>query len=151
MSVMQEDPVRMWRPSGEERVLLMAGATSQYGMDPRGEYVFGIVDGENPMHSRRGRERRLVRPGQLVAWDPSAPHEGSAVDRRPWTSRLMVIEVADLKALAHDPESNSLADVLFPEPVLDDPLLTAGFTQLFQAFDSASTRLERDERLAEWL
>jgi AraC-like DNA-binding protein len=148
---MQEDPVRMWRPSGEERVLLMAGPTSQYGMDPRGEYVFGIVDGNNPMRSRRGRERRLVQPGQLVAWDPSATHEGSAVEREPWTSRLMVIEVADLEALSHDPDSNSLADVHFPVPVLDDRLLAAGFNDLFQAFDSASTQLERDERLAEWL
>lgn len=148
---MQEDPVRMWRPSGEERVLLMAGPTSQYRIDPRGEYVFGILDGENPMRSRRGRERRLVQPGQLVAWDPSAAHEGSAVEGHPWTSRLMVVEVADLTALSHDPESNSLADVVFPEPVLDDPLLAASFKDLFQAFESASTQLERNERLAEWL
>jgi|tagenome__1003787_1003787.scaffolds.fasta_scaffold20785275_3 AraC-like DNA-binding protein len=141
----------MWRPSGEERVLLMAGPTTQYRMDPRGEYVFGIVEGKNPMRSRRGRERWLVQPGQLVAWDPSAAHEGSAVEGDPWTSRLMVVEVADLGALSHDPESNSLADVVFPEPVLDDPLLAASLKDLFEAFESASTQLERDERLAEWL
>ena len=69
------------------------------------------------MRSLRGRERRLVRPGQLVAWDPSQPHAGGAVDGRPWASRLMVVEVADLAALADDPERDPLADVVFPEPV----------------------------------
>jgi hypothetical protein len=33
---------------------------------------------------------------QLVAWDPSGARAGSAVDNRPWSSRLMVIGVADL-------------------------------------------------------
>jgi len=147
---MATEPVRMWRAPGEERVLLMAGRTTRYAMEPRGEYVFGIV-GEQPMRSRRGRERRLVRPGQLVAWDPSQPHAGSAVDDRPWSSRLVVIEVADLDALADDPESDPLADVEFPEPVLSDTDLAAGFLRLHAALESTSTRLERDERLAEWL
>lgn len=46
----------------------MAGRTTHYAMEPRGEYVFGIV-GEQPM--------RLVPPGQLVAWDPSHAHAGA--------------------------------------------------------------------------
>ena len=71
----------MWRPADEDRVLLMAGRTTRYAMEPRGEYVFGIVAGR-PMRSRRGGERRLVRPGQLVAWDPSNAHAGAAVDAR---------------------------------------------------------------------
>src|SRR6188472_4274696 len=105
---MASEQVRMWRPAGHDRVLLMAGRTTRYAIEPRGEYVFGVVD-EQPMRSSRGRERRVVRPGQLVAWDPSHAHAGSTVDGRPWASRLMVIEVADLAALADDPEGNLLA------------------------------------------
>jgi hypothetical protein len=120
------EQVRMWRPADEERVLLMAGRTTSYTMEPRGEYVFGIVAGA-PMGSRRGRERRLVRPGQLVAWDPSSAHSGTTVSGQPWTSRLMVLEVADLDALATDAETDSLVDVAFPDPVLSDPELAAGF------------------------
>ena len=119
-------------------------------MEPRGEYVFGIV-GEQPMRSRRGRERCLVRPGQLVAWDPSHAHAGSAVDERAWKSRLVVIEVADLAALADDPESDPLADVLFPHPVLSDTALARSFLRLHAALESLCTRLEQDERIAEWL
>jgi AraC-like DNA-binding protein len=147
---MPTEAVRMWRAPGDERVLLMSGRTTRYAMDPRGEYVFGIV-AEQPMRSRRGRERRLVRPGQFVAWDPSHAHAGSAVDGRPWASRLVVIEVADLAALANDPESDPLADVAFPDPVLSDTALVEGFLRLHAALESPSTRLERDERLAEWL
>ena len=110
----------MWRPADEDRVLLMAGQTTRYAIEPRGEYVFGVVTGQ-PMRSRRGHERRVVLPGQLVAWDPSSAHAGVAVDARPWTARLMVVEAADLAALAGDEEISVLADVAFPEPVIPDP------------------------------
>src|SRR5882757_7808061 len=104
---MESERVRIWRPAEETRVLLMAGRTASYAIEPRGEYVFGVVAGA-AMRSRRGRERRLVGPGQLVAWDPSSAHAGSAVDGQPWSARLMVIEVADLAAFANDEESDRL-------------------------------------------
>jgi AraC-like DNA-binding protein len=147
---MAVDRVRMWRPAGEDRVLLMAGRTTRYAIDPRGEYVFGIVAGQ-PMRSRRGRERRLVEPGRLVAWDPSGAHAGAAVGGRPWSSRLMVVEVGDLAALAGDEESALLVDVAFAEPVLSDPELAHSFLRLHAALETSATRLECDQRLTEWL
>lgn len=140
----------MWRSPDEDRVLLMAGQTTQYAIEPRGDYVFGIVAGR-PMRSRRGRERRLVRPGQLVAWDPSAAHAGAAIDHQPWSSRLIVVEVADLAALAGDDEISLLVDVTFPEPVISDPDLASSFLRLHIGLETPTSRLERDERLAEWL
>jgi AraC-like DNA-binding protein len=147
---MATEQVRMWRPADEGRVLLMAGHTTHYAVEPRGEYVFGIV-ASRPMRSRRGRERRLVRPGQLVAWDPSNAHSGTAFDAQPWSSRLIVVEVADLADLAGDQESNLLADINFPEPVVSDPELASDFLRLHTALETPITRLERDEQLAEWL
>lgn len=147
---MGTDQVRMWRPAETDRVLLMAGKTSSYAIDPRGEYVFGIV-AEQPMLSRRGRERRLVQPGQLVAWDPSCAHAGSVIDGRPWTARLIVIEVSDLTTLAGDEESALPGDLLFPEPVQSDPELAREFVWMHAAFEVPSMRLERDLRLVEWL
>lgn len=140
----------MWRAPTEDRVLLMAGQTTHYAIEPRGEYVFGVVTGQ-AMRSRRGRERRVVLPGQLVAWDPSSAHAGAAAGAQPWTARLMVVEVADLAALAGDDELGVLADVAFPEPVISDPWLAGDFLALHTALETPATRLERDERLAEWL
>lgn len=141
----------MWRAASEDRVLLMAGHTTGYAVEPRGEYVFGIVAG-HPMRSRRGRERRLVQPGQLVAWDPSHAHAGIAVEDQPWTSRLIVVEVAHLADLAADQDNALLGDVTFPEPVLSDPGLARDFLRMHTAFETpTATRLERDQRLAEWL
>jgi AraC-like DNA-binding protein len=131
-------------------VLLMAGRTTSYEVEPRGEYVFGVVAGR-PMRSRRQRERRLVRPGRLVAWDPSGAHSGVAVDGQPWFSRLMVLEVADLAAIADDEESLPTGDVVFPDPIVSDPDLVRDFVALHRLLETPSTRLERDERLAEWL
>jgi AraC-like DNA-binding protein len=147
---MGPEQVRMWRPAGEDRVLLMAGKTAHYAIEPRGEYVFGVVT-RQPMRSRRRREHRLVLPGQLVAWDPSSAHTGAALDARPWTARLMVVEVAGLAQIAGDEEVNVLADVAFPDPVICDPQLASDFLALHTALETPATRLERDGRLAEWL
>jgi hypothetical protein len=49
----------MWRARDAAHVLLMAGRTTQYAIEPRGEYIFGIVAAA-PMMSRRGSERRLI-------------------------------------------------------------------------------------------
>jgi AraC-like DNA-binding protein len=144
------EQVRMWRPVDQDRVLLIAGQTTGYTMEPRGEYVFGVLAG-HPMRSRRGRERRLVRPGQLVAWDPSNTHAGATVDAQPWSSRLMIVEVGTLGDLAEDGESNPLTNVAFPEPVLTDAGLVRDFLRLHRALEAPTTRLERDEQLGEWL
>jgi AraC-like DNA-binding protein len=144
------EQVRMWRAPDEDRVLLMAGRTTGYAVEPRGDYVFGLVDGA-PMRSRRGGELRLVEPGQVVAWDPSAAHAGAAVDGRPWFSRLIVVSAGDLAALAGDGESGLPADLVFGDPVLTDPGLARGFRRMHRAFQEPRPRLARDELLAGWL
>jgi AraC-like DNA-binding protein len=147
---MATEKVRMWRPADEDRVLLMAGQTTRYAVDPRGEYVFGIVTGK-PMRSCRGRERRVVAPGEVVAWDPSDRHSGTAFDGQPWSARLIVVDIADLTDLAGSEEAGSPSDVLFPEPVIRDPELARAFIQVHIALERTTARLERDERLATWL
>ena len=42
----------MWRPADEDRVLLMAGQTTHYAIEPRGEYVIGVVT-RQPMRPAR--------------------------------------------------------------------------------------------------
>jgi AraC-like DNA-binding protein len=145
-----DEHVRIWRPAGEERVLLMAGRTRGYAVEPRGDYVFGIVEGQ-PMRSRRGRERRIVQPGQLVAWDPSAAHTGSSATAAPWSSRLMIVDTTGLARLAGDQEDELERDIDFPDPVLSDSELSGSFLRMHLALDSGSTLLERDVRLTGWL
>src|SRR4051812_6166329 len=139
---MATEQVRMLRPADEDRILLMTGHTTQYAIEPRGEYVFGIVAGQ-PMRSHRRREQRLVRPRQLVAWDPSHAHSGTSANGQPWSSRLMIVEVAGLAALAGDEETDILANVAFPTPVVSDPELAAEFVRVHTALERPTTRLER--------
>jgi AraC-like DNA-binding protein len=140
----------MWRADPADRVLLMAGRTDHYAIEPRGEYVFGVVI-RNPMLAVRGLQRRLVQPGQLVAWDPSHRHAGTGLHGRPWTCRLVVVEAADLASIGGDTELDALTDVAFPEPVLSQPDLAREFLAMHAAFATPTTRLERDHLLAEWL
>lgn len=137
----------MWRA---DSVLLMAGHTTGYAIEPRAEYVFGITT-DQLMQARRGRDRWLVTPGQVLAWDPSAAHGGTAVDDRPWSARLMIIDGQTLAALTGDQDSRPPAALTFPDPVLSDPHLADTFLRMHAALDTPTTRLERDERLAHWL
>jgi AraC-like DNA-binding protein len=127
----------------------MAGGTDRYAIEPRGEYVFGHISA-GAMRSRRGRERRLVGPGSLVAWDPSAPHSGVAVEGGLWFSRLIVVEAQGLEELAGG-DSSQMGEPVFPEPIVSDPELIAGFRRMHAALDGPGTRLETDELLATWL
>lgn len=150
---MTTETVRTWRPPDEPRVLMMAGQTTHYAIEPRAEYVFGVVT-EQPMRVRRGRQHLLVAPGQLVAWDPSTAHTGSSVNDRAWSSRLVIVESGDLSAIAADQDSDPLSGATFPDPVLTDPDLIHSFLHLHTALDPArppATRLQRDIELAEWL
>lgn len=148
---MAQESVRIWRPEHASAVLLMAGQTTAYTVDPRDEYVFGIVSGR-PMLARRGRTRHRVLPGQAVAWDPTDRHAGHALHGQPWTARLMVIDAAELSRLAGDHEDERPpSGVMFPEPVIGDPRLTVGFRRLHHALERSGTRLEHDEQLGGWL
>jgi AraC-like DNA-binding protein len=147
---MADEIVRIWRPTTADAALFMEGQTTAYAVDPRDEYVFGIVTGR-PMLARRGNTRHLVVPGQAVAWDPTRRHTGRALDGRPWDARLMIIDAAELNRLAGDHDDDRpLSEVLFPDPVIRDPRLTAAFHRLHRTA-SMSTRLEHDELLSSWL
>jgi AraC-like DNA-binding protein len=128
----------------------MARRTSSYAIEPRGEYVFGVVS-EQPMQSQRGLQRRVVQPGQVVAWDPSGAHSGTGVDGHAWASRLIIVEVGDLAHLGGDHDADLPVDLEFPDPVITDAKLAQRFVQLHIALESVTTRLEQDERLAGWL
>lgn len=144
--VLQES-VRIWRA---DSVLLMAGHTTGYAIEPRTEYVFGTIT-DQPMRVRCGSDRWLVTPGQVVAWDPSGSHAGTAIDDRPWSARLMIIDGDAMAAFIADQDRDRPADISFPEPVLSDPHLASPFRRLHAALDTPTTRLERDERLAHWI
>src|SRR6187551_335620 len=103
----------------------MAGQTTHNAVEPRGEYVFGVITAR-PMQSRRGAERRVVQPGQLLVWDTSHGHTGSSADGQPWDARLMVVDFAGLRTLVDDEETAALVNVAFPEPVPDVPTAHAG-------------------------
>jgi AraC-like DNA-binding protein len=124
--------VRMWRHEG---VLLMHGASTGYAAEPRGEYFVGVIE-RGAMRARRGSRSYDAGPGDLCAWDPSAPHRGAGE----WTARLMVLE---------DP--GPLAGREFPRPILRDAALSARFAYAHAALCGEAPALARDVVLADCL
>jgi AraC-like DNA-binding protein len=140
----------MWRPEGpSSRVLLMRGWTSAYAVEPNGEYFVGAIGGRR-MVARRGGTRHVVRPGELVAWDPSAAHRGGPGDGGPWLGHLLVIELAALREVLRDGDPLP-ADLEFRSPVIADRALAADFVRLHGALARPASALEHDSRLTAWL
>jgi AraC-like DNA-binding protein len=135
------DLVRAWRAPEKGPFLWMRGATTSYRADPVGEYIIGIAGGR-AYHLRRGRSSRLVRPGQLVVLDPSAPHSGSPAERGAWAGRLLVIELPGLRA-ALSSEDIPLAGLAFPDPVIGDGQLAGRFLALHHGSECQASALER--------
>jgi AraC-like DNA-binding protein len=143
------ETVRMWRPEGYERLLLMHGRTSAYAVDPSGEYVVGVI-ARGAMRMDRGGRRHVARAGDVVVCDPSHAHRGVALQASEWACRLMVIELSTLAAQLDDAEERiPLPDCA--DPVIRDRRLAAGFERLHRALEGAAPKLERDALLAEWL
>ena len=143
------EEVRAWRVPEYDRILFMHGTTTQYSVAPRGEYVIGVAH-RRSFKAARGRRTHVVRPGQLVVWDPSDGHEGSSLERGPWEARLLLIELPDLNALATDPETRTV-ELEFPDPVVDNRELAGRFVRLHRAMDGPASSLERESRLSAWL
>jgi AraC-like DNA-binding protein len=127
----------------------MRGVTTSYRADPVGEYIIGIVGGR-AYHLRRGRTSRLVRPGQLVALDPSAPHSGSPAERGAWAGRLLVIELPGPRAALRG-EDVPLAGLSFPDPVIGGGRLARRFLALHRGTEYPASALERQSAALSFL
>jgi AraC-like DNA-binding protein len=143
--------VRIWRTSPDSRLVWMHGVTTGYRIDPAGAYVIGIAAGR-AYHLRRGRESRIVRPGQLVVLDPSAAHSGRPAEGGAWAGRLLVIELPD----ADDGHGMPLRGARFPDPLAgtadvpgpgdshDAATLARCFRALHQEMEQPGSALERE-------
>lgn len=141
--------IRVWRPRGEPRVLAALGRARSYQVEPNGEYYVGHIAAREATFVR-GRSRYLVNPGELVVWDPSAPHGGSSTDGGRWEFRGLVLELPSLAEIIDDP-SNCVVDVEFPHPVIRNATHVTSFLRLFRTLTEPSSTLERDVAVASWL
>jgi AraC-like DNA-binding protein len=142
--------IRARRPADVPQVLLMEGVVSSHGIDPQGQYCIGLIGGR-AMRLRRGRQSRVLRPGELGLLDPSGPHAGAPAEGEPWSCRLIIIELADLREATAEPEIGGTADLWFPEPVLRDPALANRFVSLHEDLARPASTLERQSALTAWL
>jgi len=142
------EQVTISRPS-DDRLLMISGRTVRYAVEPRGEWILGLVE-SGAMRVARGREHHSVRAGQVVAWDPGTAHRGWSADGPAWDARLLVISDDDLRTLAGDQDGASTLGAL-RDPVLDDAGLAARFRLLYEALSAPTRRLEADVLLSDWL
>jgi AraC-like DNA-binding protein len=114
----------------------MRGTSSGYAVDPLGEYVIGIVVAGAMRVHRRG-EDYVFGPGDVCAWDPSAPHRGTPYECTHWDARLIVLD--------------GLEPLHIREPLVRDARLARRFVALHRTLEEPAWALERDVLLDDWL
>jgi len=145
----RDDQVRMWRADVTGGVLCMHGTTRSYAVDPMGECVVGIVVAGG-MEVRRVRERHRFGPGELCAWDASAPHAGRPWRCERWEARLIALEPPATEDIVLEP-GTARGDLTLERPRVRDARLARGFLALHAALESPTSALERDVLIGEWL
>ena len=126
----------------------MSGTTTDYAVDPLGEYVVGVVVA-GAMLARRGRERFLFERGDVCTWDPSGAHSGRPYACTSWQARLLVIETPSMEAIVR--VRGVGAGHSIRKPRVRDPLLAQRFIELHRALETTPWRLECETLLMEWL
>lgn len=141
--------VRAWRPEGLPGVIAMDGVVSSHAVEPRGEYMVGVIIGR-PMRLLRGGHTHVLGPGTLAVLDPTQAHRGRPADGEAWRCCLLIMELPEVAALAEDPDCGRPGPLLFGDPVPRDPDLARRFAALHQWLAEPGSRLERQGALATW-
>jgi AraC-like DNA-binding protein len=133
--------VQIWRAPDLDGVLAIAGTTSSYAVDPRAsELIVGTID-RGHLRVKRANVVHQLTAGDLVLWDASHPHTGSA--KAAWASRLVVFETASVRELFAD--DRHPRDLEIHTPVTRDPAVMRAFESLHGRIVQSSGRLERDD------
>jgi AraC-like DNA-binding protein len=138
------DEVVAWRADGAEHAIWMQGRTTGYAVDPVGEHVIGVATAAG-YRLRRGRNRYIVRAGELVVLDPEIAHSGRPIERQPWSAKLLALELAKIG------DDGGLPSRPTPTPVVRNPSLTRKFLALHRASVAGGDILELEVMLAAFL
>jgi AraC-like DNA-binding protein len=145
--LVSEEFLRLRRASGRPGIMLMHAVSSSYVAEPNGEYHVGVI-GRRRLEVIRGRERHMLRPGDLAIWDPSDVHSGAPLDGGPWEVRMLTIEHRDLDEVAADP-TDPVPDLAFPEPIVRESGMAREFVEVHRALEGSPWTLERQAGLAD--
>jgi AraC-like DNA-binding protein len=133
------DEVRAWRVDGVDRAIWMSGRTTGYSVEPAGECVIGVATAVG-YRLRRGRLHHDVRAGDLVVLDGNEAHRGSPLVNRPWSARLLALELPDVD---EDPSSTRTVTT----PVRRDTTLARRFVAMHRASSDGTASFEVESRL----
>ena len=137
-----------WRPEGVSGAVFLRGITRHYAVDPIAECVFGVIT-SGAMQARRGRERFVIQRGDLVMWDPSARHSGSAYGHDRWAARLIILPLPAVEEVMLDPDL-PVQPVAFDSPHLRNRSLAERFLALHRAMENPMGSLMQSGLLHEW-
>ena len=124
---------------GGTELLSARYVTHTFGLHAHPTYTLAVVTGGAEQYRYRGVQHR-VGPGQIALLNPDEPHDGSRAVEAGWRYRVMYVPAGAFTAL--DPDRPGRPT--FPDSVVLDPALAAGFVALHDAL-GATPSLAREE------
>jgi AraC-like DNA-binding protein len=145
---MAEDWTRYWRSPVQPLEAMHAHFERHvYHRHSHDTYSFGVTETGAQAFKCRGSLRTSA-AGMVMALNPDDPHDGHAADQLGFTYRMVHIGPELVDAILTDMAERPSARPLFPEPVVQDPLLAARLRSLHRALVGGAPALRREEALA---
>ena len=143
-----EASVQAWRSRAVPDAVFVKGVTRSYAVDPIAECVLGLIT-DGAMLARRGRERYILRQGDLALWDASGRHGGTPHGGDFWAARLVILPFPAVEDILDDPDLPS-RPVVFDSPRLRDPELARRFLAFHRATHEPVDALTQSVPLHDW-
>lgn len=142
-------PFRYWRLDGFSGVdLLRADAsTHRYARHTHEGYALGVVEAGAHAFKARGQIWTAI-PGRIVIVNPDVAHDGGPATRDSgyWYRMIYVGENVVASAVA-EVAGRNVGTPFFPDPVVTDPAVAHGLSQLHRMLEQPEARLERESLL----
>ena len=144
---MTEDWARYWRSPVQPLEAMHAHFERHvYHRHSHDTYSFGVTEDGAQAFKCRGALRTSA-AGMVMALNPDDPHDGHAADRLGFTYRMVHIGPELVEGVLADMTGRPAARPLFPEPVVQDPVLASRLRALHRAIIGEAPTLRRDEAL----
>ena len=144
---MTEDWARYWRSPVQPLEAMHAHFERHvYHRHSHDTYSFGVTEDGAQAFKCRGSLRTSA-AGMVMALNPDDPHDGHAADRLGFTYRMVHIGPELVEGVLADMTGRPAVRPLFPEPVVQDPVLASRLHALHRAIVGEAPALRRDEAL----
>jgi len=141
------ESVKFWKDPQLPQVELLRATyvTHTFARHTHEGYALGVIERGREGFQYRGSSH-IAAAGSIALIHPGEVHTGHAAEAAGWTYRMFYPDAAVLGQVAAQIAGHPVPLPFFPNPVICDPLLVQGLSQVHRALEYGDAPLESESR-----